>query len=211
MPGAVRAGHRRDAQRIEMQFADVIRAFPGEQARLESKKGQRVVGAQRTTPNPALVAVKAAWHIERQPGAGQAIGLRNPACVITGDVACQAHSEQAVDHQAVSLRRGDIGQDGSTTLKPGFPGVCGIRRQAGRVGTAHDDDAKSLCRKVACGDQCVAAIVPRPCQDQDGFARFAGQGACQFSRRRAGFFHQGVVGMRFRPCLLAGTDVGGHE
>ena len=194
-----------------MQFAGVIRPVGGEEAGLEAEKSQRVIGAHGAAPDSPAVAVEPARHVERQPGAGHGIGLRNPAGFVAGDVARQAHPEQTVDDQAETLRRRDVRQDLPAVFAPGGPGACGIRRQPGRVGAADDGDAAALCREVPRGDQRVAAVVARAGEDQDRFARFAGQGARQFGGGRARFLHQRVVGMRVRPVPVDFADVGGGE
>ena len=127
-----------------MQLAGVVGAIGGEEAGLESEEGEGVVGAQGAAANPAAVAVEAARHVERQFRAVQAIGLRDPACVLARDVALQPYAEQAVDDETVSLRRRDVRQDRAAAFAPGGPGTRGVRRQVRGIGAADDEHAKSL-------------------------------------------------------------------
>ena len=202
---------RIDAEHVEVQLAGVIRAVGGEQTRLESDEGQRVVGAQGDATDAAAVAVEAARHVEREFRAVHFVGLLDPVRVFAVDVALQPHSVQAVDDKAVAPQRRDIRQDPAAVFTPAGPGAGGIRRQAGGVGAADDVDAESLRREPVRGDQGVAAVVAGAGQDQDRRARFAGQRAGQFGCGRARPLHQRGGGVTGRPLPVDFPHGGSRE
>lgn len=179
-----------DPERVEVQFAGVIGAVGGEQARLEADKREGVIGAQGAAAHPAAIGVEAARHVERQFRAVQGAGLSDPARVIAADVALQPHAEQAVDDEAVALRRRDVRHDRAAAFTPGGPGARRIRRQARRVGPADGRHAASPGGKQARRDQGIAAVVAGAYQDQDGIPRFVAQHAGQFGSGSACALHQ---------------------
>jgi hypothetical protein len=194
-----------------MQLAAAVRPVGGEQSRLEAEVGQGVIGAQGNAKNASAVAVESARHVERQPWAGQRIGKLEPARFLATDIAHQTDAEQAVDDQAEALPRRNVCVHPAAGLKPGLPGVCGIHRQTGGIGTAHDHQGDPLRRQPARGDQGIATVVAGAGEDQDRLAGLAGQHQGEFGSCSACPFHQRRIGMRVGPLAVDRPYVGGHE
>ena len=180
-----------------MQFAAVIRPVECQQTGLGADEGKRVGGAHAAAVDAARIRIKAAGNIDGEYRCAVLVDESYPLGVATFNGAREADTEQAVDHEAASVRRGERVGDRTACGPPALMGGSGIRRQCRNVAAKDDGDGIKPLLEVTRGHERVAAVVAGAGEQQYRFAAVGGQRAGELCGGQARPFHQrrGDTGM----------------
>jgi hypothetical protein len=198
-----------EPQRMHRHRSAEVDAVARQQSGLHRNESRRRCRTDRDAMRDAGVGVDAAWHIERENRDAGRIRVFDVRRILRRKRTGKADAEQPVDDERSAPVRRKVRQRRSTSVDKGPKRTRRVDRKPCRLATEYDDDIEERFAKPPRDNESVAAVVPRPREDEDRSAAVAEHRACHVGGRLSRPLHQRLPACRrFHPAQLPRAENG---